>query len=121
MRVPISSLPEQRVSTAMGYLTEEVRRRANLRILANAHVVEILFDGDPASGIRATGVRIRRGDAAEDHTGAEIVLSAGTLQTPAMLLRAGIGPAADLQKLGIEVRADLPGVGANLQDHPACP
>ena len=47
------------------------------------------------------------------------MLSAGTLQTPAMLLRAGIGPAADLRGLGIEVRADLPGVGANLQDHPA--
>ena len=117
--VPISSLPEQRVSTAMGYLTEAVRKRPNLRILGNAHVEEILFEGDPATGIEATGVRVRRGDSVEEHAGAEIVLSAGTLQTPAMLLRAGIGPAADLRGLGIEVRADLPGVGANLQDHPA--
>ena len=112
--VPISSLPAQRVSTAMGYLTEAVRRRANLRILGNSHVREILFDGG-----RAAGVRVAAGDATEDHAGAEVVLSAGTLQTPAMLLRAGIGPAADLQNLGIVVRADLPGVGANLQDHPA--
>jgi len=51
--------------------------------------------------------------------GRTIIIAAGALQSPAMLMRAGIGPARDLAALGIEVRADLPGVGANLQDHPA--
>lgn len=112
--VPISSLPTQRVSTAMGYLTANVRRRENLRILDNARVGAIEFDG-----MQATGVQVRRGDNEESHTGREIILSAGALQTPALLMRNGIGPGPQLQELGIEVRTDLPGVGENLQDHPA--
>ena len=112
--VPISSSPTQRVSTAMGYLTDEVRRRQNLRIIDQARMETLDFDGR-----RATGVRIRRGEAVESHAGQEVILSAGALQTPALLMRNGIGSAAALQEIGIDVRADLPGVGQNLQDHPA--
>jgi 5-(hydroxymethyl)furfural/furfural oxidase len=112
--VPISSTPEHRVSTAMGYLGAEVRRRPNLTILTDCPVTELLFDGRRAVGVAAT-----RGGARREFKARTIILSAGALQSPAMLLRAGIGPAADLAALGIVVRADLPGVGGNLQDHPA--
>ncbi len=112
--VPMSSSPTQRVSTAMGYLTETVRSRDNLHIIGNAKVEDILFDG-----ARASGVRVSRGDTSEDFKGNEVILSTGALQTPAMLMRAGIGSGAALQALGIAVRKDLAGVGANLQDHPA--
>ncbi len=95
--VPISSLPTQRISTAMGYLTEEVRRRDNLRIIAGARMEEIVFEG-----LRATGVGVRQNQAKEEFTGHEIILSAGALQTPALLMRAGIGPSAHLRDLGIE-------------------
>jgi len=112
--VPISSTPTQRVSTAMGYLTEEVRRRSNLQIVGNAHVEKILFDG-----MKASGVRVRRAGESEDHYCAEVIVSAGTLQTPGLLMRGGIGPADMLQRLGIPVLRQASGVGANLQDHPA--
>ena len=112
--VPISSLPTQRVSTAMGYLTDDVRARDNLHILHGRQVETIEFDGR-----KATAVQVRSEGGPESYKGQEIVLSAGALQTPALLMRNGIGPAAALKGLGISVRADLPGVGENLQDHPA--
>jgi len=112
--VPISSLPTQRVSTAMGYLTPEVRRRDNLRIVAQAEVDAILIDKN-----RATGVRVRRAGQDEEFEGREIIVSAGTLQTPAILIRSGVGPAKDIRALGLPVKIDLSAVGENLQDHPA--
>lgn len=112
--VPISSLPTQRVSTAMGYLGRDVRRRENLDILAETVVEGLLFDGRRVVGVRATSNGAQR-----EWRGAEVIVAAGTLQTPALLIRSGIGPADDIKALGLEVRADLPGVGANLQDHPA--
>ncbi len=112
--VPISSLPTQRVSTAMGYLTPEVRRRNNLRILSLAEVDGILIDNK-----RATGVRVRHAGKEEQFDGREIIVSAGSLQTPALLIRSGVGPANDISALGLTVKANLPAVGMNLQDHPA--
>lgn len=102
-----------RVSTARGYLTAAVRTRPNLRILADTQVQRLLFDG-----VRVTGVEVRRGETTERFAAAEVILSAGAIHSPAMLLRAGIGPAATLRALGIEVVADRPGVGGNLQEHP---
>jgi len=112
--VPISSTPEQRISTAMGYLGPEARRRKNLTIMTECPVSEVLFEGR-----RAIGILARHAGASREFRGRTIVIAAGALQSPAMLMRAGIGPARDLAALGITVRADLPGVGANLQDHPA--
>jgi 5-(hydroxymethyl)furfural/furfural oxidase len=111
--VPTTSTPTHRVSSAMAYLTPEVRRRPNLRILTDAFVESILFDGR-----RASGVRIRHAAASEEFRGAEIILAAGTLHSPAILQRAGIGPGKLLRDLGIGVVADRLGVGENLQDHP---
>jgi 5-(hydroxymethyl)furfural/furfural oxidase len=111
--VPTTSTPHQRVSAAMAYLTPEVRRRANLRIVSEAFVEALLFEGR-----RVTGVRVKQAGGGTDYRGTEIIVSAGALHSPAILQRAGIGPAQHLQKLGIDVVADRPGVGANLQDHP---
>jgi 5-(hydroxymethyl)furfural/furfural oxidase len=103
----------RRGSTAICYLDAAVRARANLTIVTRATVTKFLFDGPRATGVAATI------DGQSREFGArEIVLCAGALYTPAMLLRAGIGPADDLRALGIDVRADLRGVGRNLQNHP---
>jgi 5-(hydroxymethyl)furfural/furfural oxidase len=111
--VPITSTPQHRTSTALGYLTPEVRRRSNLRILAGAEVVGLVLDGR-----RVTGVRVVRDAAEETHKAPEVVLCAGALHSPALLLRAGIGPVEELHALGVAVARALPGVGRNLQDHP---
>ncbi|HEY4773185.1 MAG TPA: GMC family oxidoreductase N-terminal domain-containing protein [Xanthobacteraceae bacterium] len=111
--VPTNSTLSERVSTAMAYLGPEARRRANLRIETNAVAERLLLDGP-----RAVGVAVRQGDQVTEWRGREVILTAGALRSPALLQRAGIGPAALLQALGINVVADLPGVGENLQDHP---
>src|SRR5262249_10827812 len=69
-------------------------------------------------GKRAIGVRARRGEHSENLQGREVIVAAGALHSPAILQRAGIGPARALQNLGIATVVDLPGVGQNLQDHP---
>ena len=95
--VPISSSPAQRISTAMGYLGAEVRRRPNLRLLTDTFVEGLLFDGK-----RALGVRAARGERREIFQGREIIIAAGALHSPAILQRAGVGPAQLLRRLGIK-------------------
>jgi len=112
--VAISNVNDQRVSSAIAYLDEPIRRRSNLSVLANSQVTELLFEG-----LRATGVRLMRGGLEETITAREIIISAGALHSPAILLRAGIGPGDRLRGLGIEPVADREGVGRNLQEHPA--
>lgn len=88
--------------------------RANLDIRTGVHVTRVVFDGRRAVGIegRAEDGRVVALPAAR-----EVVLSAGALQSPQLLMLSGIGPGAHLREHGIEVLADLPGVGANLHDH----
>jgi choline dehydrogenase len=102
----------QRMSTAKAYL-QPAGGRPNLQVLRGVHVDKIQFkDG------RATGVRILQ-DGTTRTIGVkhEVLLSAGTLQSPLVLMRSGIGPAAALRDAGIVVQVDSPGVGENLQDH----
>jgi 5-(hydroxymethyl)furfural/furfural oxidase len=106
----LSTDRKQRVSAAMGYLDATTRLRPNLTIRAATHVDRIVTEGRRAVGVQVAGELIR---------GSEIIVAAGALQSPAMLLRSGIGPGPQLRGFGIEVVADLPGVGANLQEHPA--
>lgn len=109
----INNVDGKRVSAAIAYLNRDVRDRPNLKILALTEMNSIVFDGNKASGIRVTN--------GADSTlikGKEVILSAGALQSPAILMRSGIGPADHLKQMDIEVRADLKGVGQNLQDHP---
>jgi 5-(hydroxymethyl)furfural/furfural oxidase len=104
---------EQRVSAAIVYLDAETRRRPNLTILTETQVVALTFDGRSC-----TGVRLITGGAEREVHGREVILSAGAIHSPAILLRAGIGPQDHLMSMGIEVRLKLPGVGQNLMDHP---
>lgn len=99
-----------RVSTASAYLPS-VRERDNLTIIPDATVSRVLLDGD-----RVRGVEVLSGSETTELRASRVVLAAGAVCSPAILLRSGIGPAEDLRALGIDVRADLPGVGAGLSD-----
>ncbi len=102
-----------RVSTATGYLTPAVRARPNLTILAHARAERIEFEGRRATGASVIVAGARRRIAAR-----LVVVSCGAIHSPALLLRSGIGPGAAARELGIDVVADLPGVGRNLMEHP---
>ncbi len=108
--IPVNRTAENRVSTNDAYL-EPARDRQNLTIIGDTHVDRVLFDGT-----RAIGVRAFRGDDSCEFHGREIVLSCGSVFSPPILIRSGIGPADDLTALGIPVLKDLP-VGQNLSDH----
>ncbi|RMF37120.1 MAG: choline dehydrogenase [Alphaproteobacteria bacterium] len=102
----------RRVSTARAFL-DPVRDRPNLSILTGAEAVRLRL----ANG-RATGVELRRGRRSETvHCAGEIILSAGAIGSPALLMRSGIGPPEHLAALGIPVAVEAPEVGANLHDH----
>lgn len=103
---------DERFSAARAYLGPEVRARANLTIWTETQVEQLLFDGKVITGVQA-----RRKGGQIIVAAKQVVLAAGSLQTPAILQRAGIGPAALLKSLGIEVLADRPGVGQNLWEH----
>lgn len=112
--VPMSATLEKRQSSAICYLTAAVRARANLRIVTSATVRRLRWEGR-----RVVGVDADLNGTPRSFDAGQVILSAGSLYTPAILMRAGIGPAAELRAHGIEVIADVPGVGANLQNHPA--
>jgi len=91
--------------------------RPNLVVRTGAQVTGLVFEGEDEA-LRATGVAFREGGKAHTVTAArEVVLAAGAIGTPQLLQLSGIGPAALLQEHGIPLQRDLPGVGANLQDH----
>ena len=110
--VPMSNWPDKRASAAICYLDPSVRARGNLTIVNGATVTALLFDGR-----RVTGVTVKVGGEARQFNAREIILSTGGVHSPAFLMRSGIGPAGHLREHGIEVRADLPGVGENLSNH----
>jgi len=106
---PVDVIDGVRQNTGLVYLTDQVRNRPNLKISGDVLVDRVLFDQGRAIGVlTAAGAEIPAG---------EVILSAGSYGTPAILLRSGVGPAADLAELGIDVVADLP-VGQHLQDQP---
>jgi choline dehydrogenase len=107
--VPLNVLDGVRQNTGLAYLTEEVRNRPNLTIIGDVHVDTVRFDGSHATGVVAADGTV--------YPAGEVILSAGSYGTPAILLRSGVGPAAELAALGIDVVADLP-VGQHLQDQP---
>jgi 5-(hydroxymethyl)furfural/furfural oxidase len=109
----LSNDGKHRVSSSMAYLNAEVRQRRNIAIVTDTKVHRLEIEG-----ARCTGVEILRDGSPVLLRGREIIVSAGALHTPAILQRAGIGAATELRKLGIDVVADRPGVGANLQEHP---
>ncbi|SAK90380.1 sorbose dehydrogenase [Caballeronia calidae] len=105
----------ERIPTSVCYLDDAARARANLSIRTGDVVERILFDGKRAIGaciVRADGTR-------EELKAHRVIVSAGAIHSPALLMRSGIGPADELAALGIDVRADRPGVGRNLMEHPS--
>jgi choline dehydrogenase-like flavoprotein len=103
-----------RLSAADAFLRPALTR-PNLEVRKKATVLGVEFDGD-----RAVGVRLVRGRGGVElaRAGREVLLCAGAIGSPHLLLLSGIGPAVELRAAGVEVRHDLPGVGRNLQDHP---
>ena len=110
--VPMSNWPDKRASAAICYLSADVRSRPNLTIINGAMATGLTLDGR-----RATGVTAEIAGEQREFRASEIILSLGGIHSPAMLLRHGVGPAAQLREQGIDVRADIPGVGANLSNH----
>ena len=104
----------ERWSTARAYL-EPARNRTNLTVVTKAQVQRLVIDG-----CRVTGVvyKYGRGIIKTVQARREVILSAGAVGSPHLLMLSGIGPADHLQSMGIDVVADLPGVGQNLNDHP---
>ena len=104
----------ERCSAAKAYLGPALNRR-NLQVITSAHAMRVLLDGR-----RATGVQYRRDDGSVATASArrEVLLSAGALQSPQLLMLSGIGPGAHLREHGIAVVHDLRGVGGALHDHP---
>ena len=109
-RMPMSSRDGVRVTTADAYLPV-ASAPVNLTIRGDAQVADIVFDGERASGARLLDGSVIGAD--------WVVLCAGVFGSPAILMRSGIGPTAHLRSVGVHPRIDLPGVGANLADHPA--
>lgn len=102
----------KRSSAAVGYLHPAVQR-GNVRVICNALVDRLTFDGR-----KVTGVLFRQnGRAMRAEAGRDVILSAGSIMSPAILKRSGVGPAQELKEHGIEVIADRGQVGANLMDH----
>ncbi|NQV81674.1 MAG: GMC family oxidoreductase N-terminal domain-containing protein, partial [Alphaproteobacteria bacterium] len=102
----------RRQSAATAYL-RPARGRTNLRVETDAHVRRIVFDGHRATGVEFDQVGYTRAVSAQR----EVIVCAGAVNSPALLMHSGIGPTGPLGKLGISVLKDAPEVGANLQDH----
>ncbi|MDK4742847.1 choline dehydrogenase [Rhizobium sp. CNPSo 3464] len=111
-RFDISVNQGVRSSSSESYLHSQPSRK-NLHVRTDCQVLQILFQGS-----RATGVRIRRnGQISDVHVSQEVIVSAGTFGSPQILMLSGVGPADDLRRLGIDVRLDSPSLGQNLHDH----
>lgn len=125
---PQTSLKGYRTTSASAFIGGKTL--GNLKVLANSRAVKVITKGN-----RAVGVELQNGKQSELlHSGIysalltdlkivlatkEVILTAGAIDSPRLLLLSGIGPRADLQNLSIPVASDLPGVGESLQDHPA--
>ena len=109
---PMNRADGRRMSTALTYL-QAAGDRPNLTVWSGALVHRVVL-----SGSRATGVVVDRDGTLEDVTAGEVVLCAGSIQTPALLWRSGVGPPEELAALGIETAVANQAVGANLTDHP---
>ncbi|GAA3006301.1 GMC family oxidoreductase [Actinokineospora diospyrosa] len=109
---PLNQVGGRRYNSALVYLAE-AQERPNLTIRSGADVDTVLIrDG------RAVGVRLASG---EELAAEQVVLSAGAYGSPAILLRSGVGPAEHLREVGVDLVADVPGVGSNLLEHPSTP
>jgi len=112
--MPMSNTHSERASSAICYLTSEVRKRKNLTLLTGAYVEKILFSKN-----QAIGVQVNINNFVQKLYAKEIVISAGSIFSPYILMKSGIGDEKKIREFGIKVISALPGVGCNLQNHPA--
>ncbi|MBJ94945.1 MAG: choline dehydrogenase [Rickettsiales bacterium] len=103
----------RRISAAEAWLTAEVRARENLTILSETEALRVLWFNR-----QAAGVEVLHGGRLQQLRARQVVLCCGSIGTPTVLLRSGVGPVRQLERLGIDPVMDLPGVGARLLDHP---
>jgi choline dehydrogenase len=108
-----TTLDGVRISIAIAYL-DPARHRVNLTVKGNVMACRLLFEGR-----RAIGVEVESGGERFHVTGGQIIVSSGAIGSPHLLLRSGVGPAAQLRSVGVPLVHDLPGVGQNLRDHPS--
>jgi choline dehydrogenase len=108
----------KRSSTYHAFLEGDVEQRPNLEIICGAHVSRVILEGD-AGQLRATGVEYRTADGATTVASAtkEVVLSAGAVGSPHILMLSGIGPKDELEAVGVSCQLDAPDVGKHLKDH----
>jgi choline dehydrogenase len=102
-----------RWSAARAFLSREVRKRPNLKILDRAQVMRLMMEGRQVVGVEY----VREGHVSIARAARQVVLAAGAIGTPQIMMLSGLGSATHLKEHGIEVISDMPGVGANLQDH----
>ena len=114
-RFAVSQRKGARVDAATAYLPRKVRRRKNLDVVRGAALSGVTWNAN-----KATGVEFAFGGVQGIACGGEVILSGGAVHSPQMLMLSGVGAKAQLEEFGIPVVADRPGVGKNLQDHPAC-
>lgn len=105
----------ERIPVSVCYLTDEVRARPNLTLRTECVVDRVLFRGTHAVGARV----LDRAGAVEELHAAEVIVCAGAIHSPALLIRSGVGPLDQLLDLGVPLVADRPGVGGNLMEHPS--
>ncbi|KAH8409085.1 hypothetical protein KR009_006549, partial [Drosophila setifemur] len=115
--VPGTVREGQRMSPAKGYLVPVASSRPNLHVVKKARVTKLNLEGDRITSV----IFEKEGAVHEVVVSKEAVLSAGAIDSPALLLRSGIGPKEHLRDIGIPLTLDLPGVGENLQDHVLVP
>ncbi len=111
----MNKIDGRRISLSEAFLTPAVRARENLTILPHRLALRVLL-----AGTRALGVEVEAQDGVERHYGSRIVLAAGAINTPALLLRSGIGPRDQVQHIGRELLIEAPAVNKRLLDHPGC-
>ena len=117
-QMPLNNPGGVRMSTAVTYL-DACRHRLNLTIRANVSVQRIVFGGGTEGSPKAVGVEVESGGERFVVEGEEVILSAGAIASPQLLLLSGVGPAEELRPLGIEPVRDLPGVGRGMKNHPS--
>jgi choline dehydrogenase len=107
-----------RWNTAKAFLRPQCYGRPNFELWTAAHVAQLVLEKDPDGSQRCTGVRVWNGqEMVTALAQSEVILSAGSIGSPQILQLSGIGPAQLLKDLGVDLKVDSPGVGANLQDH----
>jgi choline dehydrogenase len=105
----------ERMSAARCYLTESVRARKNFRLRPDTIVRRLRFERG-----RVVGLEVETLGRVYDIRAKKVILSAGAIASPCILLRSGVGPRKEIERLGLTLERDLPGVGARLLDHPGC-